>query len=112
MTDKEKAIIEILKSIKDDNPDSFVYVVPNLFTKKMKSFMLIREDLKFISEIIVKLIAHKNNLSPDKYLCFGLWQSVIVNYGKCFTENKSGLSKLEKAMLDGQIERYQHLHDT
>jgi hypothetical protein len=49
MTKKDKAIIDILKKFRDENPDSWNYVVPNLFTKKMKSYMLIREDQKALS---------------------------------------------------------------
>jgi hypothetical protein len=112
MTKKDDAIIDILKTIRDENPDSFVYVVPNLFTKKMKSFMLIREDLKFMADVTGKLIAFQSHNPPDKMLCFALWQSVIISYGKCFTENKAGMSKLEKSLLDGKDQKFQDLHDT
>lgn len=110
MDKKDKVIIDLLKSIKVENPDSFVYVVPNLFTKKVRSFMLIREDLRFVKEIITKLIEMKASPDPDAKLCFALWQSVIVTYGKCFTENKAGLSKLERVALDGN-KAMQNLHD-
>lgn len=104
-------MLEILKSVKDEHQDDFVYVVPNLFTKKMKSFMLIREDINFISEITGKLISYKQSANPDEKVCFALWQSVIVTYGKCFTENKAGMSKLEKSMLDTHDEKFQVSHD-
>jgi hypothetical protein len=110
MDKKDKAIIDILKTIRDENPDSFVYVVPNLFTRKMRSYMLIREDLRFITEIVTKLIPLKSEAEPDRAMCFALWQSVIITYGKCFTENKAGLSKLERSALNGN-EGLQDLHD-
>ena len=111
MTKKDEAIIDILKMFKDENPDSFNYVVPNLFTKKMKSYMLIREDLRSMIEILTKLIAFRGQLEPDKALCFALWQSIIVTYGKCFTENKAGLSKLEKSVLDDKDQNLRDLHE-
>lgn len=100
MDKKSKAIINILRKIKEEHPDSFVYAVPNLFTRKMRSFMLIREDLNFVKEIVTKLITFKAMQEVDDQLCFALWQSVIVTYGKSFIENKAGMSKMERAMLE------------
>lgn len=100
----------MLKQIKAENLDSFNYVVPNLFTRKVRSFMLIREDLLFIRDIVTRLIDLSGSKTPDKILCLALWQSVIVTYGKCFTENKAGMSKLERSVLDGH-QALQGLHD-
>jgi hypothetical protein len=60
---------------------------------------------------VSKLITFRGKANPDKVLCFALWQSVIITYGKCFTENKAGLSKLEKSILDGKQQQLKDLHE-
>jgi len=111
MTKIDEARIAIMKTVRDSNPDSYVYVLPNLFTKKMKSFMLIREDLNLLIEVTNRLIYFQNQEPADDILSFALWQSIIVTYGKCFTENNAGLSKLEKKFLDESDPKLQQLHE-
>lgn len=72
--------------------------------------MLMQEDLRFVEEISTTLLEMKALPDPDTKLCFALWRSVIVTYGKCFTENKAGLSKMARVALDGNKDM-QDLHD-
>ena len=110
MTEKEKAIADIYKTLKDKYSDNLLYVMPIQFTKKLKSFMLIREDLFFISQIAEQLISLKKSPNSNSMTEFAFWQSIIITYGKCFTENKAGMSKLEKSILDNHDKKYQDIH--
>lgn len=111
MTEKEKAISDIYLTLKDKYPNNLLYVIPDQFTKKLKSFMLIREDLFFISQITEQLISLKESPNSNNITEFALWQSIIVTYGKCFTENKAGMSKLEKSIFEKHDKKYQDIHD-
>jgi len=115
MSKKDKVLQNILKRVRDQNPDTLNYVIPNLFTKKLKSYMLIREDLNHIHYLTEKLIEFKGGANPDERLNTGIWYSVIIIYGKCFTSNNGGMSKLEKPLFDtapkGLMETSEHLLD-
>lgn len=111
MTEKEKAIADIYKTLKDKYPNNLLYVIPDQFTKKLKSFMLIREDLSFISQITEQLISLKESPSYNEITELALWQSIIITYGKCFTENKAGMSKLEKSIVEQHGKKYQDMHE-
>lgn len=102
MDEKEKVILKLLEKIQRENPKTLNYVVPGYLSKKLKSYMLIREDLLFISYLTDKLIKARTQKSSDERINSALWYSIIVIYGKCFTENKAGLSKLEKSILDNE----------
>lgn len=111
MTEKERTIANIYKSLKDKYPNNLLYVIPDQFTKRLKSFMLIREDLFFISQIAKELISLKESPQSNDIIEFALWQSIIITYGKCFTESKAGLSKLEKSIFENFDNKYQTLHE-
>ena len=83
---KEKAIADIFKAARDNSPDNILFVMPEDLSKKLKSFMLIREDLLFISEVAQQLIFLKES-SPtfNEVIELALWQSIIVTYGKCLS---------------------------
>ncbi|WP_316812900.1 hypothetical protein [Pedobacter heparinus] len=111
MTERERAIADIYKTVKDKYPNNLLYVMPDRFTKKLKSFMLIREDLFFISQIAEELISLRESPGSNYMTEFALWQSIIITYGKCFTENMAGMSKLEKSVFEPHDKKYQEIHD-
>ncbi|RZK59010.1 MAG: hypothetical protein EOO91_06405 [Pedobacter sp.] len=111
MTEKEKATADIYNMLKDKYPNNILYVMPEQLTKKLKSFMLIREDLSFVTQVTEQLISLKESLNPNDIIEFALWQSIIITYGKCFTDNKAGMSKLEKSLFEKYDKKYQEIHD-
>ncbi|WP_316851581.1 hypothetical protein [Pedobacter agri] len=112
MATKEQVVIEILKAAQTEDQENFIYAVPNIFTRKVKSYMLIREDLKFLIEIVDILIDLKKQANQNDTLSLALWQSLIVTYGKCFTENKAGMSKLEQSVFENQDEVHRAVHES
>lgn len=111
MTEKEKAIADIYQAARNAYPKNLLYVMPVELSKKLKSFMLIREDLAFILDVAEQLISLKKSADPNTTIEFALWQSILITYGKCFTENKAGFSKLEKSLLEKHDVKYQLLHE-
>ncbi|RZJ90123.1 MAG: hypothetical protein EOO20_09085 [Chryseobacterium sp.] len=91
----DKALMSLLEKVNRQNPDSYNYIIPKLFSKKLSSFMLIREDLIFVKNATEKLIEHRNAGDVDEVTNSALWYSVLAIYGKCFTENKARMSKLD-----------------
>lgn len=111
MTEKEKALADIYNVARDRYPDNLLYIMPVDLSKKLKSFMLIREDLTFVLDITKQLISLKESTDPNAAIELALWQSILITYGKCFTENKAGFSKLEKSQLEQHDMKYQLLHE-
>ena len=111
MTEKEKAIADIYNAVKATYPQNLLYVMPVELSKKLKSFMLIREDLSFISNIAQELISLRESANSNPTIELALWQSILITYGKCFTENKAGFSKLEKSLLEKHDNKYELLHE-
>lgn len=73
--------------------------------------MLIREDLTFILNIAKELISLRESADSNTAIELALWQSILITYGKCFTENKAGFSKLEKSLLETYDSKYQLMHE-
>ncbi|WP_316789638.1 hypothetical protein [Pedobacter frigoris] len=111
MTEKEKAAADMYKTVRDKYPNNLLYVIPDQFTKKLKSFMLIREDLSFVSQVTEQLIFLKESSNFNHTTELALWQSIIITYGKCFTENKAGMSRLEKSIYEKYDKKYERMHD-
>ena len=111
MTGKEKALAAIYQAARDTYPENILYVMPLDLSRKLKSFMLIREDLYFILDVAENLLSLKESAEPDAAIQLALWQSMLITYGKCFTENKAGFSKLEKSLFEKYQTKYQLLHE-
>lgn len=111
MTEKEKAIADIYNAARTNYPQNILYVMPVELSKKLKSFMLIREDLTFILNIAKELISLRESADSNTAIELALWQSILITYGKCFTENKAGFSKLEKSLLETYDSKYQLMHE-
>lgn len=111
MTEKEKALADIYNAARCRYPDNLLYIMPVELSKKVKSFMLIREDLTFILDITKQLISLKESADPNSTIELALWQSVLITYGKCFTDNKAGFSKFEKSQIKKHDKKYHVLHE-
>lgn len=111
MTEKEKAVTDIYNAARSRYPDNLLYIMSVDLSKKLKSFMLIREDLMFVLDTTKQLISLKESADPNATIELALWQSILITYGKCFTENKAGFSKLEKSLFEQHDKKYQLLHE-
>ena len=103
MSKKEKQeviLLKLIERVQQQDPGTLKIAVPGFLAKKSVSYMLIREDLLFIKESCIRLIACKKAEQQDRLLITALWQSIIVTYGKCFTENEGGFSKLTKDIIN------------
>ncbi len=91
MDQYKKNVVKILKQIKDSNPETLKILVPQFMSKKISTYMLIREDLLFVKETANKLKEVNDNTIKEN-----LWYSLIAIYGRCFTDaSKSKKPKLE-----------------
>jgi len=104
-----KIIAHLLEQIRDKDPESIKVAIPGFLAKKSVSYMLIREDLLYLKAAASKLIEFMNQEQRDLLLISSLWYAIIITYGKCFTENKGGFSKLTEDVL--KTEENQETHD-
>ncbi len=94
-------IAKLLEMFKEENEEFLNYAIPKIFSKKLGSLMLIREDILLAKSAINKLIGIKkqrqqgSTQQPDEILESSLWYSTIVQYSRCFNQNKAGNSNLE-----------------
>ncbi len=112
MDDYEIVYNKIRDEIRKENKFTNLEV-PNLFTKKLGSYMLIRDDLIFIKENTQQLIRlNQNKKESENNIRISLWYAIIAIYGKCFTQNKAGMSVLNKNECvpdNGLNEIHEHL---
>jgi hypothetical protein len=94
---KEQLLIKMLEVEKEKDKENMTVILPGFLTKKLGSWMLIREDLLFVKSCAVELInaKGKEDAARNATIEASLWYSLIITYGKCFTENQSGRSRLE-----------------
>lgn len=96
---QEQILLKLIERVQHHDSGMLKIGVPGFLAKKSVSYMLIREDLLFIREACTRLIDCKMAEHQDKLLITALWQSIIVTYGKCFTENDGGFSRLTKDII-------------
>jgi len=95
-TDKQqKLILSLLEQVRDADEPVFSYAVPNIFSKRLASFAMIREDVLFSKSAFESLIQLKAQAEQDSIIISSLYYAAIIQYGRCFNENKGGHSKLE-----------------
>jgi hypothetical protein len=115
--DKKLSLIQtILEQAKQQNPDHYTYAVPTIFSKKLGSLMLIREDILACQEAISRLISIKEErqekgLPSDTVGESSLWYSAIIQYGHCFNSNKGGHTRLEASEIIGDNADLMEIHD-
>jgi len=93
--DKETAIKAILEKIQYENDGQYVdFAVPGYASKKLKAYQSMRGDLLLCKNAITKLTKEKF----DDTITTSLYHTIIILYGKCFTDATSSKSpKLEIA---------------
>ena len=97
MTKADKIFIKILEEIQKSEKDNLCYLLPKFAVKKVVTFMSIREDLRFVQDSLKMIIYYiDNNKDVSDTLKKALWHSIIISYGRCFTDSsKAKLGKLE-----------------
>lgn len=90
---KEDAIEFILRKIQNENDGEHMdFVLPGYIAKRLIAYQSIREDLLLVSNATKLLINEKHN----HVITTSLYHTILVLYGKCFTDASSSKSpKLE-----------------
>lgn len=104
----------MLEAEKAKDDKNLTIVLPGFLTRKLGSWMLIREDLSFVKSCAEELRTAKSRDEADRNPTIeaSLWYSLIITYGKCFTENQSGRSRLEvNDCFNEGHENYRAVHD-
>lgn len=82
--EREAAVKAILEKIKVENDGKHIdFVIPGYTAKKLIAYQSIREDLILCTETIPKLIE-----STDEVITLSLYHTLIILYGKCFSDAK------------------------
>lgn len=95
--------LQKLKIKLSNDPEHIYMIVPNQYSSKISSYISIYNDLLFIIDAANKLIhIHSknpipNHLDSDFIYEPGLWYSIIITYGKLFSDaSYARRSKLEE----------------
>lgn len=102
--EKEKSLLNDLKNQNDGS--TFDFKIPGYLEKKHIAYSSILLDLQICEEALKQL--KKNN----KYILkTSLFTTIIILYGKCFTDSSSSkFPKLEKSIFEQEEEKFKHLH--
>jgi hypothetical protein len=114
--EKIEIIAKLLDYIKSREPNSKNLLVPNCFAKDLISHVSIREDILLVSRTVVALVQtikgndiNKMDETTVQTIIPALWSSIIINYGRCFTDGKA---KLEvKDCFDEEHHYLQKTHE-
>ena len=111
-----KKITELLKYIKNTDEDYLKIISPSYMSKKLSTYMLIREDLLFVKKNAELLLFIKTEKKKNEHFEETLWYSLISLYGRCFTDSShSKKPKLETNDLfsssNGELITHQNLMD-
>lgn len=99
MRDTNK-VKEIIERISKTDLEHFKVLIPLDLSKKIGTYMLIREDMNFVSKNAELLIDLKKQPNRNEQIEESLWYSLISIYGRCFTDaTKDKNPKLEKNHL-------------
>jgi len=103
---KEEVIIKMLQEQKAIESEHFLLIIPSFISKKLASYMLIQGDILFVKDLVSEIITAKTKREDERNTIIeaSLWYSLIVTYGKCFTQNDIGYSKLEEKDCFGEDE--------
>lgn len=89
-------IVALLNRIKNSDTDYGKLLVPSSMSKQITSYMLIREDLLFVKTNAQLLLDSKKKIPRNEHTEETLWYSLIILYGRCF----SNATKGQKVKLD------------
>ena len=94
METKDVRLHALLEKIKEENKDSYNYLIPMIFSKKLRDYDSIRNDLVHVIDATRNLLYLRRNNSGNQTLRTCIWHSIIITYGKCFTDaSKSARTK-------------------
>ena len=96
--DKEKLeILNIIRiAIKEENPNTDNYELPNPINKRLRTLASMASDLTFVVNAMNELIKITKHSLENNVVKTALWQSSVIIYCKCFSDSsKNGHSKLE-----------------
>ena len=89
-------IVALLNRIKNSDTNYGKLLVPTSMSKQITSYMLIREDLLFVKTNAQLLLDSKKKRPRNEHTEETLWYSLIILYGRCF----SNATKGQKVKLD------------
>lgn len=89
-------IVSLLNRIKKSDTNYGKLLVPSAMSKQITSYMLIREDLLFVKTNAQLLLDSKKKMQRNEHTEETLWYSLIILYGRCF----SNATKGQKVKLD------------
>lgn len=89
-------IVVLLNRIKNSDTNYGKLLVPSSMSKQITSYMLIREDLLFVKTNAQLLLDSKKKRPRNEHTEETLWYSLIILYGRCF----SNATKGQKVKLD------------
>ena len=96
---KKQLIIALMEQVANTEEPVFSYVIPLIFSKKLASFSMIREDILFAKAAFERMRDMKAEAEKDSLIISSLYYAAVAQYGRCFNENKGGHSKLEPSDL-------------
>jgi hypothetical protein len=112
METKDVRLQTLLEKIKKENTDSYNYIIPMIFSKKLMDYDSIRNDLVHVIDATKNLLYLRRKNSGNLTLRTCLWHSIIITYGKCFTDaSKSKRTKLEISSIfkkEDEVNRMTH----
>jgi len=89
-------IVALLNRINKSDTNYGKLLVPSAMSKQITSYMLIREDLLFVKTNAQLLLDSKKKMPRNEHTEETLWYSLIILYGRCF----SNATKGQKVKLD------------
>ena len=100
---------QVINDLRDQNAgDTFDFKVPEHLEKKNIAYYSILLDLQTCRKALVKLLELNEEIVQTS-----LFTSVIILYGKCFTDSSSSkYPKLESTVFDSQETKFGILHST
>lgn len=112
METKDVRLRTVLEKIKQENSDSYNYLIPMIFSKKLRDYDSIRNDLVHVIDATKNLMSLKRNNTGNQTLNTCIWHSIIITYGKCFIDaSKSKRIKLEVTSIfnkEDEVNRMTH----
>ncbi len=87
LDDKSEDIIYLIrKKILEEETETNNYALPKLLSKKVQTYMSMREDMILCSKTVIELLKLINDGNIEPHILTALWTSMLVCYSKCFTD--------------------------
>jgi hypothetical protein len=86
MSKRGEILLKLLEKVKQEETDSYNYVIPKILSQKLIDYVSIQSDLNFLIDLITRFIGFKRSNQIDHTIGASIWYSIITIYGKCFTD--------------------------